>query len=382
MINYKLGCNFDEELIDRVKDLNDTYREKGSIVNEFYGSDRDHAFLAARPEFRLPDVKDADLERYVKKSLDVGINFNYTMNSIHPGDKHELEGRCQEIIDYVKWLEGIGVSRITVASPVLLAMIREASKDIKIEISTIAHIDTLTQIKYYRDTFGVDKVCGNLLKNRNIRFLTNAADWCNKNGVTYEVMVNEFCGVGGEDYTTHCTYRDSCYIQHAVNHTKEDALAMNNYPMEYCIWARKTDVSSWLKLRFVRPEDIPRYEAIGIHNYKITGRTGSTPYIVKMCEAYLSQHWDGNLLGLWKPLETIYTEQSELEFQHDIFIDNKKLNKFLLKWFKNPDFKCEEEVCGETCTYCHDFYDVRLDAQNKEYQKIHFVKKYDFSVED
>jgi collagenase-like PrtC family protease len=260
-------------------------------------------------------------------------------------------------------------------------LIREASKDVSIEISTIAHLDTITQIKYYRDMFGVDKICGNLLKNRNIKFLSTAAEWCNKNGVMYELMVNEFCGVGGEDYTTHCTYRDSCYIQHAVNETKEDALAMNNYPMEYCIWARKTDVSSWLKLRFVRPEDIFRYAELGINNFKITGRTGSTDYIAKMCEAYLSQNWEGNLLGLWKPLETIYTEQSELEFKHETFIDNKRLNKFLIKWFKNPDFKCEEEMCGESCTYCHDFYDVRLNEQNKEYQKVNFVKKYDFSVE-
>jgi hypothetical protein len=82
-INYKLGCNFDESLIDRVKDLNATYKGKtNSVVNEFYGSDRDHSFLAARPGFRLPDVKDADLARYVRKCLDIDVGFNYTMNSI------------------------------------------------------------------------------------------------------------------------------------------------------------------------------------------------------------------------------------------------------------------------------------------------------------
>ena len=63
--SYKLGCNFDPELIGKVAALNAKYRDQGVQVDEFYGSDRAHAFLAARPDFRLPEIDLEFLERYV-----------------------------------------------------------------------------------------------------------------------------------------------------------------------------------------------------------------------------------------------------------------------------------------------------------------------------
>lgn len=365
--SYKLGCNFDPELISKVKALNDKYRDQGVQVDEFFGSDRDHAFLAARPDFRLPEVDRHQLEKYVRASLDAGINFNYTMNSINPGSKRELNEKQGEIKEYIKFLEGIGVHRITAANPIIFEFVRDVSSTMKLEVSTIMAVDTVTQIKYLKDTFNIDKICGNLLKNRNKKFLKAATDYCNANDVKYEIMVNEFCGVGTDTATTHCPLRSSCYGFHATDVTKEDAMLFNTMPMKHCIWARKTDVTSWLKLRFVRPEDIYRYEDLGIYNFKITGRTGTTKYIETMAEAYLSRSWEGNLLQLWKPLETIYTEKDELSFEHNIDIPNKELNKFVGKWFAGEGFRCEEELCGETCHYCQDYFakkftDAELDS--------------------
>ena len=166
---FKVGINFDFNLIPLFKELNEKYEGKGKII-EVYGSDRAHASLAARPDFRLPDVSSEDIKKYVRELKELGIMFNYTMNSIFPyGSKKELLEHKQEVINFVKWLEDIGVYRITVANPIMLEIIRnEAKSNIKIEMSTIAHIDTVTQIKYYKDKYNVDKVCGNLLKNRDL----------------------------------------------------------------------------------------------------------------------------------------------------------------------------------------------------------------------
>ena len=56
-------------------------------------------------------------------------------------------------------------------------------------------------------------------------------------------MWQEMCGVAGIDnqgshYATHCVFRDSCYICHACNRTKEESMLDNNYPMSYCMSAR------------------------------------------------------------------------------------------------------------------------------------------------
>lgn len=351
---FKLGSNFDLALVDIAAELNKQY--EGSKITEFYGSDRSHAFLAARPDFRLPDITMKELASFVEAARKVGIGFNYTMNTIFPGSKDNILFLLPVIENLIRNLISIGVSRITVANPILLEVIRNVSSDIPLEISTIAHIDTVTQIKYYKERYNVDKVCGSLLKNRAFRFLKNASHWCNANGVAYEVMVNEFCGVGGKDYATACVYRDSCYLVHSSAKTKEDAELFNGYPMQHCISGRNTDLANWLRLRFIRPEDIIHYNFHGIYNFKITGRTGSTEYIKKMAEAYMSHKWEGNLLGLWKPLETIYSGESELTFKHPINIPNEKLTGFLSHWTNDIDFDCANEVCGETCRYCHTFY--------------------------
>lgn len=359
MNKFKIGCNFDFELIDRIKDLNNKYSSKSKIV-EFYGSDRAHSFLAARPDFRLTDISLEKFEEYVKKSNENNIGFNYTMNSINPGSKTELDSKKEYIKEFVKYLEDIGVSRITVSNPLILELIRETSKTIPIEISTIAMVDTISQAKYYKDNYNIDKICGSLIKNRNFTFLRGLVKWCNENNISVDLMVNEFCGVSNKGYATHCPYRTSCYICHSSDTTKESAELFNCYPMNRCIGSRNIDNSCWLKMRFIRPEDLHHYRNIGITNFKITGRTGSTEYILKVVEAYCNEKWDGNLLSLWKNLDTIYSGNSEDKTDNTTFIDNSKLDGFLDYWIKN-DWRCEEHDCGTTgsefsCNYCNEFF--------------------------
>ena len=353
---FKLGCNFDTKLIVAANELNQKY--SNSRIIEFYGSDQAHSFLAARPDFRLPDISMVTLENYVKKCLDYGIAFNYTMNSIYPGSKLDLNYRKRSIQLFVKFLEDIGVQRVTIANPLMILIIREVS-NIPIEISTIAHIDTISQMKYYHDSFNIDKFCGNLYKNRAFKFLKAAADYCSNTDTIYEVMVNEFCSSGAQSFSTNCVFRDSCYLCHASNISNDDALLFNNYPMEFCMKGREVNPVNWLRSRFIRPEDLHYYCDIGINHFKITGRTGSVKYLTKIAEAYMSENWNGNLLHLWKPLETIQTNENELEFKHGENIPNKKLDGFLNRWVDHPDFDCANTLC-ENCKYCDHFYEDHL----------------------
>ena len=357
---YKVGCNFDFELIKIVKELNEKYDGKAKVV-EFFGSDAAHEELSARPGWRLPNISRDEFARYIKDLREAGILFNYTMNSIQPyGSKVEMVKHKQEIQEYVKWLEEIGVYRITIANPMMALFIREVS-NINLEASCILHIDTVTQFKYLHETLGITKFCCSILKNRNKHFLENAAKYCNDNGLILELLANEFCGIAGNDqngiaYASHCVFRDSCYLCHATNRNKEDSMCYNNYPMGYCMTARAKNEQNWLRMRWIRPEDQKIYNGIGINYFKVSGRTGSTEYLKTVIEAYMAESFEGNLLQLWKPLNTIYDGGLELSHNHTEFIDNKKLDGFLNKWFTGSGFECENEMCGVTCTYCHDFW--------------------------
>ena len=352
MIEYKVGTNFDFDLLDIITRLNSANTR--CKVTEFYGSVSDDSNYAARPKFRLSNIDDGYLKDYIKCASQNGIKFNYTLNSIFPfGSKRELYEHRKELLSLVEKLIDFGVARITIASPIMLHILYPFRKDVSFEISTIAHIDTITQIKYYHDVYGVDKICSNLLKNRDFIFLEKAADYCKKNNIILELMANEFCGVGGGGYATHCIYRDSCYICHSLNETKEDVDLFNGYPMNYCTNSRNIDPSSWLKMNFIRPEDIKYYENIGINHFKLTGRTGSTKYMTGVISAYLNETYHGNLLGLWKPLESIKDESKEFDYMANI--DNDKLNGFIIHFIGTGG--CANNVCGETCTYCNDFYE-------------------------
>lgn len=350
---FKLGTNFDMDVLESIINLNGI--SQNGKVTEMYGSDRAHSKLAARPGFRLPDVSKEHIEEYVKHAKEAGINFNYTANSIIPmGSKAEIVNHLSFIVDFVGWLESIGVYRITVANPMMLEIIRNiAHSDIEIEASTIMHIDTITQIKYLYEKYGVRKICANLNKTRDFEWLEKAAEYCNKNGIILELMANEFCGVGGDNYATHCVYRDSCYICHATNESLEDTMTLNEYPMKFCTNSRNQNPANWLRLRFIRPEDIKVYNEIGINHFKITGRTGTTAYIVRTISAYLNQNYVGNLLNLWKPLESI--GHDDLENDTVWNIPNKSLDGFIDFWSKYKH-NCDNQVCGETCTYCEEWY--------------------------
>ena len=362
MNEFKIGTNFDRKLVDIIAKENEE-NALGNRVVEMYGSIRAHADLSARPDFRLPDISIPDLVEYVDYAKKHGINFNYTLNSIQPmQSKRNFAEHVKDIKETIEFLACIGVYRVTVANPMMLEVIKTCKNHPKIELSTIAHIDTLTQIRYYFEQYGVTKICANVNKNRNFTWLEKAAKYCNDNNIELELMANEFCGVGGSDYATHCIYRDSCYICHSTNHTIDDVNALDSYPMKQCTMSRNINPANWLKVKFIRPEDLKYYNKIGIRNFKLTGRTASTEYLTKVLHAYMTEDWNGNLLGLWKPLESITHEKDESFTAYNM--PNKKLNNFIKHWAEGKA-DCDNEVCGQTCRFCEKWYDLQFKELNK-----------------
>ena len=99
---FKVGCNFDFELINKVADLNEKYKGKAE-VKEFFASPSSAAPMTARPDWRLPNISDKDFEKYVQLSLDKGISFNVVLNSIQPFmSKQNMVNHKEYIQNYVE----------------------------------------------------------------------------------------------------------------------------------------------------------------------------------------------------------------------------------------------------------------------------------------
>lgn len=297
-------------------------------------------------------VKEKIGEEYLIPLL--GSWEEYTLNTSYLGNKEQIIKREEEIQEYISFLIEAGVKTITVSLPYMAEIIRRVSDKIGIEVSTIAHLDSLTQIKIWQELYGITKICIGLNKNRDINFLSAAARYCNEHDIVLTLLANEFCGNGITESdeikgATGCIFRDHCYQLHSAGYQKETKLH-KDYPMGMCIASRKSK-SVWLKMNYIRPEDIKRYNEIGIDHFKLTGRTGSTAHLQEIMRAYMKESYDGNLLGLWKHLETIKEEKEE-SFRPQVYIDNKKLDGFVDYWFENRNHICANEICGETCKYC------------------------------
>lgn len=353
----KIGCIFSDEFLNYVEEMNGI--TDAVKIHEVYGSTTENAFLTARSVYRLPRYERKLFEGYIQNIRDIGLQFNYTMNASYIGPLAEIYDKQVLIKDYIKYLLEIGVNTITVSLPIIAELIREVDDRIGIEVSTIAHIDSVAQIQMWYEKYGVTKICNNVTKNREIGFLRNAAMFCERKNIVLTLIANEFCSNGTNnaiDCAGGCIYRDHCYSLQSEGYTEEDMKNMKGYPMSICDESRKHPVA-WLKSNFIRPEDMSLYNVVGINHFKITGRTASYEFIKKVIKAYMEQKWDGNLIDLWNNVGQFGKRSIGGQAENSCFIPNKSLEGFLKYWFQNEHRICSQELCGETCSYCNNYYE-------------------------
>lgn len=353
----KVGCIFSEEFLNFIREINSI--TEAAKIYEVYGSTTENAFLTARSVYRLPQYERNSFEKYIMDVRDMGLQFNYTMNSSYIGSLAEIYNKQVLIKDYIKYLLDIGVSTITVSLPIVAELIREVDDKIGIEVSTIAHIDSIAQIQMWHEKYAVTKICNNVMKNREIGFLRNAALICESKKIVFTVIANEFCSNGTNnamDCAGGCIYRDHCYSLQSEGYTGEDMQKMQGYPMSICDESRKHPVV-WLKSNFIRPEDMKLYNELGINHFKITGRTASFEFMKKIIKAYMEQNWDGDLVELWNNVGHFGKGTKSGQEENKSFIPNKSLEGFLKYWFQNECQICSQELCGETCGYCNSYYE-------------------------
>jgi len=356
---FKVGDNLTNELPAVLDHLNQKYSNK---ITEVFGSIAQHAWLAARPKFRLPNITEKQFREHVKKLQSYGIEFNYTLNAPFIGSSSDIERRIPIIKDTVGFLASCGVTRFTISSPLLAMIIRNifGHSKFELELSTIAALTQVSQLKSYHDMAGFTRFCMNIEKHRNFEFLKKAQEVANREGFVINLIVNEFCSSSHANYCSGCVLRQDCYNLHSVNKTKEDYAKFGGYPMAFCLSGRNIEPYSWLRSRFILPQWLKYYRDIGITHFKITGRTGSTDYIKKIVEYYMKEKFDGNLLELWKPLESIYsgTKNSDADntFIKTMLSCKTLVDKGFINHWKSTNFDCSTVECGNDCTYCKDFY--------------------------
>jgi hypothetical protein len=171
-----------------------------------------------------------------------------------------------------------------------------------------------------------------------------------------------------------------------------------------CSFLKLLDLVNYIRSDWIRPEDLPRYEALGYETFKLTERNAPTEIMVTRVKAYSERCYDGNLLDLvqpfaypagsqegrmarlrrawwlgrhlyrpwkarWSHLRRIEALAKKRGMLHPlagnspVVVDNRALDGFLESF---PD-GCRERDC-EQCRYCHWWAEraVRLDAPYRQ----------------
>lgn len=383
-MKLSIATNFDNNLINQISKY---------PVYEIYGKFKKDMFGGGRPSNTLEAIDKEKLELHVKTARDNNIKFNYLLNSACFSNR-EIDKKWQkEAIEFLQYLEKIGVNALTVSNHLLLKLIKKYFSCFSVRISIFANVNNYDRAKYWED-MGADFICADVYSlNRNFKELEKITK--NLKNAKIELLANVSCLKDCPYANTH-----SVSIAHASNKYDD-----NDNSLDYCILNCQRDEIidpiKYLRSCWIRPEDIKFYENIGIEHFKLTERGIPTKELLKRVKAYSEGSYDGNLIdlilghGFVDNNETIFSYENidnlntpsdiakeifkirgmgvSRKFPQHVYIDNKKLDGFI-------NYFIEDKCCGicDKCSYCKEYFlksaTINAEIRNK---LIDSYKKFD-----
>jgi collagenase-like PrtC family protease len=346
-----VATNWDKALPERLA---------GLPVVTLYGQLATDVLGGGRPSFQLPEVSQKQAKEYIDLTHAFGMKFNYLLNPQCMGNMEYNRNFHHAMVEHIQWIVDIGADSVTVTIPLLLELIKKQFPKLRTAISVYAHVDTVQRAQYW-ESLGADMITLPEHVNRNFRLIERI-----RKAVTCDLqaLANITCLYG-------CPYWP--YHSNSVSHASRAGDPSEGFYIDYCVlscyrvFAREP--AEFIKSRWIRPEDVARYESLGVDHFKIAERFMTTDTLVKIAAAYASRRYDGNLMDLLnirsrsdsylpmqleKLLKPEFANVEKLANVDDLlpsvrpYIDNRALDGFLDFYEKND---CDEIDC-RTCGYC------------------------------
>lgn len=265
-----------------------------------------------------------------------GIRVDVTMNSTCDGeDWYELDTLNRQIGFIEKMHRELGVEAVTLANPFLVRQARMCCPDLEISASVLADIDCFSRAEAFA-LAGSNTVTVDVCINRDLVLLKQIHDDL---GIEIKLMVNEGC-------LNKCPYRKfhMNYISHKSKQQEDEGRAFSFA----CGDLIERDPSQILRSKWVRPEDLTRYQGITTF-FKIVGRDILPSKVLRCVRAYMEQSYSGNLFDLLCSSIGFYG------IEYRAHIDNKALDA--TDYFEHTstcDGRCHR------CSYCSKLADELL----------------------
>jgi len=356
---FSVACNWDKDLIEQLS-------QYSSDIKYIFGKSKADVFSGGRAMKEVHEIEHRnEVKDYIAYAKSHNLDFNYLLNGTVLNDEFSKE-TTKKIYENLDWISNIGIKWVTVSNPRIARIIHENYSNMNMNISIFAHIRTQRQIEFWqrlgakginldRDFVKNTKQLALLTKNTDLELILIANDPCLLN-CPYELYHDNVMSknsITDEKYYHYCSF--ICMLEYINN------------PVEI------------IKSSFIRPEDIPFYENIGIKNFKIVDRNRTTSFIVNAVNAYVNKAYDGNLIDLMSIYSTYDRKQEKISELPDV-LDEESIDAFwkalpaivdiklmskdiqgLTKKTKNID--CNTLNC-ESCKICNR-YEKEITFNNK-----------------
>jgi collagenase-like PrtC family protease len=368
-MKLSVAANWDMTLLDGLANIPE--------VTSIYAKMPFDVVGGGRAGIVLPSVDwDAAVD-YIHAAHRRGLSFCYLINAPCLGNLEQTEEGKKQILSFIGQLVDIGVDSVSIAHLGIVALARRNFPNLSIRGSVLSWPTNLTRLKY-QESLGIDPLIIPYSEyNRDFNMLRKI-----RSGLScdMQLFVNVAC-----IYNCHYLGEHACSVGHA-SQVAQNIQRQNQRPgafLDFYLWQctrrRLLHPELLLMSRWIRPEDLHIYEAMGFDEFKIIDRSRSTAWLLRATKAYADRHYQGNLLDILS-LEMLgdpagfhsdIEDQIRERMRHyetaernlmrrmlklrrrllalDLYIDNAALTDFLDGFQK---VRCAETYCEE-CRHCH-----------------------------
>ncbi|MFX1446400.1 MAG: U32 family peptidase, partial [Promethearchaeota archaeon] len=364
-MRISLACNWKLDLLNHIQ--NETILSRS--VHDLYGT-TDLSFTGSgRPFLLMPKREKSDIETYINKVHDLNLKFTWLWNGQCLGYFKFNSNEQTKALKELDWLDDMDVEYLTVSDPYLAEFAKNYHPRIKLKVSVIAEVNSLSRALEWQEIIGSEGVLTlSIMLNRDFPLLKEIkkAVKCD-----IELLTNDCC-------LYECPFRFFHYTE--CSHASQIHDVLEGYYNDWATIACQNQKSFYpeqiLMCRWIQPTDLDKYIKIGIDYFKISGRRYGTNWLFKTLKAYCHKSYNGNLGEIFNgysfvsdPLELAGAQFSEFATKqekiggnpHDIGImlsvpafkaelKSNSLDDFIQNFPFNGT-RCSEN-CGISCNYC------------------------------
>jgi collagenase-like PrtC family protease len=367
-MRISLACNWKLDLLNLIE--NDLKVRKN--IYDLYGT-HDMGFTGSgRPFFLMAKRGKSEIETFIDRVHDLNLKFTWLWNGQCLGyykfnSKEQIKARKE-----LDWLDEMNVDFLTVSDPYLAEFAKLYNPNLKLKVSVIAEVNSLTRALEWAKIIGSEGVLTlSIMLNRNFPLLKEIKE---KIDCDIELLTNDCC-------LNECPYRFFHYTECSHASQTHDHLEgyYNDWATIACQNQKCFNPEQVLMCKWIQPSDLDKYVELGIDYFKISGRRYSTKWIFNALKAYSEKESNRNLGEIFNaysfvsdPLILAGNQFSEFSARQekmgteadnqsimlsvpdfDALLNGNLLDTFI-KNFPHEGTRCAEN-CGVTCFYCNTF---------------------------